>query len=49
MVVVIKRGPLGGWSTSYLRSENENWVQIPGWHDTPEKAKLAAFDALNPG
>jgi hypothetical protein len=46
MIFVLKRGRLGGWAVSYLPRDSYDWVQIPGWHDTAEDAKLAAFDAV---
>jgi len=49
-VIVLKRGPRGGWAVSYtLRDSFESeWVRVGGWYNTPDEAKLAAFDALYP-
>jgi hypothetical protein len=46
MIFVLKRGRLGGWAVSYLPHEGAEWVQIPGWRNNPDDAKLAAFDAV---
>lgn len=46
MVFVIRRGPRGGWAASYLPRDSEVWTPVPGWYDTAEEAKLAAFDAV---
>lgn len=46
MIFVLKRGKLGGWAVSYLSRDSAEWVQIPGWHNNPVDAKLAAFDAV---
>ena len=48
MVFVLKRGPKGGWAVSYLPAHSPDWVRIPGWHNDPVDAKLAAFDAVYP-
>lgn len=49
VVIVVKCGQRGGWSASYKSEDGDpNWIQIEGWHDTPEEAKLVAFDALYP-
>jgi len=47
-IVVLKKGPYGGWAASYLLKDREDWIRVPGWHDIAEAAKLAAFDALYP-
>src|SRR5206468_565499 len=51
MVIVLKRGPYGGWAVSYKSEDSfdPKWIPVGGWHDTPDEAKLAAFDALYPG
>jgi len=46
MIFVLKRGKLGGWAVSYLPRDGDKWVQIPGWHNNPVDAKVAAFDAV---
>lgn len=48
MIFVLKQGKLGGWAVSYLPRDTDDWVRIPGWHNNPEDAKLAAFDAVYP-
>lgn len=48
VVIVVRRGPHSGWTGSYKPNEELNWIAVEGWHDTPEEAKLAAFDALYP-
>lgn len=47
IVIVINRAGRG-WSASYKPSDDdfESWTSVQGWYDTPEEAKLAAFDAL---
>lgn len=47
-VIVVKQGRIGGWAASYKPNEESDWIPVPGWHTTPEAAKLAAFDALYP-
>ncbi len=50
-VIVLKRGPRGGWAVSYKSQDalDSDWIQVPGWDNNPEDAKLAAFDAMYPG
>jgi hypothetical protein len=48
VVVVLRRGPLGGWAASYMPIDGTDWIRVPGWHETAEQAKLAAFDVLCP-
>jgi hypothetical protein len=47
VVIVINRAGRG-WSASYKPSDDDHadWTSVKGWYDTPEEAKLAAFDAL---
>jgi hypothetical protein len=47
LVVVITRAGQR-WSASYKPQEDDRaeWTSVKGWYDTPEEAKLAAFDAL---
>lgn len=49
-VIVLKHGPRGGWAASYKSQDalDSDWIHVPGWHDNPEDAKLAAFDAMYP-
>jgi hypothetical protein len=47
-VIVIRRTSRGSWAASYKREEDMDWTSVEGWYDTPEEAKLAAFDALYP-
>jgi len=48
VIIVVRQGRSGGWAASYKPSEGSDWVPVPGWHNTPEAAKLAAFDTLYP-
>lgn len=47
-VIVVKRASSGAWRASYTHSDNENWIPVQGFYNSPEEAKLAAFDALYP-
>jgi hypothetical protein len=48
VIIVVRQGRSGSWAVSYKPSEGSDWVPVPGWHNTPEAAKLAAFDTLYP-
>lgn len=47
-VVVIKEAPRGRWVVSYTERDasEDEWIRVPGRCNTPQEAKLAAFDAL---
>jgi len=47
-VIVVKRASSGAWTTSYTHSDNDNWIPVQGFYNSPEEAELAAFDVLHP-
>ncbi len=48
MVIVVRQSGRR-WAASYTQSDvgaDGPWTPVSGWYDTPEEAKMAAFDAL---
>jgi hypothetical protein len=49
-VIVLRRGPHGGWAVSYASKDSfdPEWISVGGWYDSADEAKLAAFDSIYP-